>query len=154
MIVMYAMTEETIQAKVTEKSFERGEGYFNAGMVKRVIRRGDRLSARVHGSEWGLIYDTAVSLDGNDFTASCSCPYDWGSYCKHIVAVALTYIRDADAIEERPPLEETLSGMDADELRALALRMVEREPRMADVIDGLDLPGKEPDCDCEDCWWE
>ena len=151
---MDAITEETIQANATEKSFERGEGYYRVGMVESVIRRGDRLFARVHGSGWDVIYNTGIFLDTNDFTASCSCPYDWGGYCKHIVAVALTYIRDAGVIEERPPLEETLSGMDADELRALALRMVERNPRMADVIDGLDLSDEEPDCDCEDCWWE
>ena len=44
--------------------------------------------------------------------------------------------------------------MNADELRALALRMAERDPRMANVIDGLDHIDEEPDCDCEDSWRE
>ena len=148
------ITEEAIRSKVTEKSFERGEGYYDHGMVNYVVRRGDRLFARVQGSDWNLIYDTGVFLNGDDFTASCACPYDWGGYCKHIVAVALTYLRDSDTLEVRPPLEETLSGMDAGELRALALRMVERDPRMANVIDGLDHLDEEPDCDCDDFWWE
>ena len=148
-----AITEKTIRDKVQDSSFQRGERYYDHGMVDYVIRRGDRLFAKVHGSE-ELPYDTAVFLNGDTFTASCTCPYDWGGYCKHIVAVALTHLRDADSIEQRPPLEQTLSAMNADELRALALRMVERDPRMANVIDGLDHLDEEPDCDCEDHWWE
>ena len=131
------ITEETIRRKASEKSFERGEGYYRSGMVDYVVRRGDRLFAKVQGSDWDVCYDTGVFLDGDDFTASCTCPYDWGGYCKHIVAVALTFLRDADEIEDLSPLEKKLSKLDADELRALAIRMVETNPRMADVIDGF-----------------
>jgi len=33
----------------------------------------------------------------------CTCHYDWGGYCKHIVAVLLTFIRDRAEIADRPP---------------------------------------------------
>lgn len=149
---MDAMTEETIQANSTEKSFERGEAYYQRGMVEYAVRRGDRLFAKVQGSGWDARYDTAVFLTGDDFTASCTCPYDWGGYCKHIVAVALTYLRDAETLREQTPLEEKLSEFDADRLRALVIRMVERNPIMAGMIDRFDTPeGEIDDCDGASC---
>ena len=46
-----SITEELILTKVSEKSFKRGEEYFNWGLVESVVRRGSRLFAQVLGSE-------------------------------------------------------------------------------------------------------
>ena len=86
------------------------------------------------GSEWEP-YRVGVALQEDDFSASCTCPYDWGGYCKHVVAVLLTLIHDRDRITKRAPTEDLLSKLDTDELKALVIRMVESDPKLADVVD-------------------
>ena len=84
-ITVDAITEDAIRAKVTAKSFARGVDYYRQGAVAEATRRGNRLFARVQGSEWQP-YRVGVAIDGDgDFAAACTCPYDWGGYCKHIV---------------------------------------------------------------------
>ena len=128
------LTEELILAKVTEKSFERGEDYYDSGMVEAVVRRGSRLFAEVLGSEEDP-YHVGVAFREGDFEASCTCPYDWGGYCKHIVAVLLTWVHDRDLVAVRAPIEDLLAKLDADKLRALILQMVESDPGLSEAID-------------------
>ena len=128
--------EDDILEKFTEKSFERGRDYYDSGMVERAIRRGGRLFAEVQGSEWDP-YTVTATLNGRDFSASCSCPYDWGGFCKHIAATMLAFIHRADFFETGEPLEDALARLDAESLRALALRMIERKPDLVDTLDAF-----------------
>ena len=130
------ITEDDILERVTEKSFERGMDYYDSGMVESAVLRGNRLFAEVLGSEWDP-YLIGVTFRENDFNASCTCPYDWGGYCKHIVAVLLTFIHDRDRIDVRPPIEELVSKLDTEELRTLAIRMIESDPKLADIVDSF-----------------
>ncbi len=139
-----AIGVDDILPKFTEKSFARGENYYRLGMVERAVRRGDRLFSEVHGSEWDDLYTVSVALKGRDFSASCTCPYDWGGYCKHIAATMLAFIRGGDAFEVGEPLEDALARLDADSLRALALRMIESRPDLADVLDGFAARARRP----------
>ena len=133
------ITQEQILAKVTKKSFERGDAYFAEGLVEWMIRSGNRLFSEVQGSEWQP-YKVGITLKGDDFTAACSCPYDWEGYCKHIIATLLTYMSGSgvngnDDIETGTPIEDLLAGMSAEDLRALALLLVDADPRLVDVVD-------------------
>ena len=128
---------DDIIPKFTKKSFERGEHYYDLGMVERVIRRGGRLFAEVRGSGWDDLYAIAIALNGRDFSASCACPYDWGGYCKHIAATMLAFINGGDDFEVGEPVEDALARLDADELRALAIRMIESHPDLADILDAF-----------------
>ena len=127
---------DDIIPKFTEKSFERGVNYYKSGMIERVVRRGDRLFAEVWGSEMDDLYAVSVALKGRDFSASCSCPYNWGGYCKHIAAVTLKFIHGGDAFEDGgEPIEDILTRLDAERLRALALRMIESHPDLVETLD-------------------
>ncbi|MFQ6016281.1 MAG: SWIM zinc finger domain-containing protein, partial [Anaerolineae bacterium] len=87
------LTEYTVRHLATDQSFSRGEDYYHSGAVLEVLRRGDMLSAEVEGTSYEP-YQVTIRLDGGGVAdAECSCPYDWGGYCKHIVAVLLTYVR-------------------------------------------------------------
>ena len=136
MTSIMTITEDHILEKVTERSFERGMNYYDSKVVESPIQRGNRLFAEVLGSEWEP-YSVGVTFQEGDFNASCTCPYDWGGYCKHIVAVLLTFIHDRDQITVRPPTEDLLSKLAADELKALVIRMVESDPRLADFVDSF-----------------
>ena len=71
----------------------------------------------------------------DDFDASCTCPYGWGGYCKHIVAVLLTWIHDGAAVSRRTPIEDLLASLDAEGLRALVFKMIESNPEFSETVD-------------------
>lgn len=129
------MDEGGIQAHSSPESFRRGEDYYLQGAVLSMTRRGDTLHAEVAGSDFAP-YNIRVSFDEVGVVdATCNCPYEWGGWCKHIVAVLLAYTRGPEEVEELPALEETLSGLDRDQLQKLLLKLAEREPALAEIIE-------------------
>ena len=136
MINQDKITEAAIRAKVTEQSYDRGVDYYHAGAVESATLRGSQLFAAVQGTEWDP-YQVGVTFTGNDFTASCTCPYDWGGYCKHIVATLLTASDDDSpiSIDVKSPIADLLDPLDAESLRALIHQLVEDNPALAEVVD-------------------
>jgi uncharacterized Zn finger protein len=127
--------EATIRQYASADSFGRGRAYARQGAVSDLARRGQRLQAAVQGSE-DEPYQVDITFDEDGVAmVDCTCPYDWGGWCKHIVAVLLVALDQPAAIEERPPLEETLAGLDRDQLQALLLRLAEQNAAAADAIE-------------------
>lgn len=109
------LTETSIRAGATVESFRRGQEYYDQGAVVFLARRGDVIEAEVEGSQ-PEPYSVRVEFDEGGVTmALCDCPYDWGGWCKHIVATLLACLHEPESIEERPPLEQLLSGLDRDQ---------------------------------------
>ncbi len=132
-----SFTEAIIHQYATQESFQRGHEYYQRGAVLSLVKRGQMLQAEVEGSE-DLPYGVFCQLEaGGTITATCTCPYDWGGWCKHIVATCLAMIHQPDMIEERPLLADVLSPLDREQLQSLVLKLAEREPPLADVIEHL-----------------
>ena len=130
------MDESVIQTHSSPESFRKGEDYYHQGAVLSVIRRGDTLHAEVAGNDF-TPYEVRVAFDeAGVVDATCSCPYEWGGWCKHIVAVLLAHARDPETVRELPALQETLSGLDRDQLRGLLLKLAEYDPSLTSVIEG------------------
>ena len=129
-------TDDDIRAKATEQSYERGVAYYDGGMVEEAVQRGKQLFAKVQGSEWDP-YRICVTFTDYDYTATCTCPYDWEGYCKHIVATLITVIDDSSSVPIviRAPIADLLAGLDADALRALVHQLIEADPALADIVD-------------------
>lgn len=90
--------EDAVRALATEESFARGRDYARRGAVSGLVRRGDRLSADFEGSEF-MSYTVTLELhEGGIARTRCSCPYDWGGACKHVIAVLLEYLKAPDAV--------------------------------------------------------
>lgn len=129
------LTEAAIRSLTTSQSFSRGEEYYRAGAVLDLERRGDTLLAQVEGSSYEP-YDVTIKLDaGGIVQAHCTCPYDWGGYCKHIVAVLLTYVRQPTKIQERPPVAALLADLDRDALIGLLTALLDEHPYLADWVE-------------------
>ena len=129
------LTEFLVRQYTIPQSFERGMDYYERGAVLSVIRRGQQLLAEVEGSQY-VPYRVRVTFDADGIReVTCSCPYDWGGWCKHIVAVLLTCIHNPETIEERPPIEALLADLDRDQLQALVLRLVEQQPDLVDTVE-------------------
>jgi len=74
--------------EVDQKILERGRDYYEHGCVKDLVKiQKGKWLAKVHGNN---IYEVIVETKDNEILNSeCNCPYDWGSICKHEVAVFL-----------------------------------------------------------------
>lgn len=71
---------------------QRGRRYYRSGAVTECTEEGGEITAEVQGSE---NYRVRMEIDDDGTIGShrCSCPYDYGEFCKHEVAV-LYYLRD------------------------------------------------------------
>ena len=122
------LDDAAIRKNASEESFQRGRDYCEQGAVGAVTLRGRQLLAEVQGSRYEP-YRVEVTLSaGAILNAHCSCPYDWGGYCKHIVATLLTCINERDRIDERPTIGAVLAELDRDQLQALVSTLAERQP--------------------------
>ena len=77
------------ESQIEGKILARGQRYFDDGLVIDMwAETPNRYQAVVDGS---ITYDVEIHLDskGEVVFHNCDCPYDWGEYCKHEVAVLL-----------------------------------------------------------------
>ena len=134
------LTEKQIRERANDQSFQKGKAYYKSGAIYNPALQttpgGVTLTAQCEGSS-APSYRLRAELDeGGVRSASCTCPYDWGGDCKHIVALLLMYIYDPDEFSEQKSVNELLADMEKDALVALILRLVERAP---DLYDALEL---------------
>lgn len=83
---------DEFEEEMTSRSLERAYDYVDEHRIGGLEEVSAGLfHAEVHGSE---LYDVDIRLRDNDIVfASCTCPYDYDGYCKHIGAALLT-LRD------------------------------------------------------------
>jgi uncharacterized Zn finger protein len=84
-----------------EKSYARGEEYFEDGRVDSLAENAGVVSARVQGNE---TYEVKLWAEDGELTSSCTCPWaEEGNFCKHCVAVGLAWLaRDRAAAKGEP----------------------------------------------------
>ena len=102
------ITHQSLESMATAESFARGEDYYYQDSVEELTFDGRRFTARVLGT---YPYRVEISGTPTDTYTHCSCPYDWGGICKHIVAVGLAILDDkfedeSDEYEEAVVVEE------------------------------------------------
>lgn len=115
-------------------AYERGVAYYEEGRVARLSVVGDRITARVDGTE---AYDVRLRKTPLGFDGACTCPASEGfDFCKHCVAVALAVeARDAvmqsteaNAAEDR--ICAYLSGLSSDALIDIVLGALDGAPEL------------------------
>lgn len=129
------ITPDLLVANASEKSVERGEEYYETGMVLAVIRRGDAFLAEVEGSEYGPYRVQVHTKKGRVADATCTCPFEWGGWCKHIVAVMLQLQNEPETVEVRPTLAELLEGVPQARLLALITEVADEHPEVVEWIE-------------------
>lgn len=103
------LTENDITSLFTPRSWSRARSYFRKRRVHEARRLGTTLLAKVQGAR---LYDVEIEVADGKVDATCSCPYNWGGYCKHVGAVLLTWIHR--------PHEFSVSEAKAEELEVEA----------------------------------
>jgi uncharacterized Zn finger protein len=129
------VTEASIRQHASADSYHRGREYYDQGAVLSIVRRDQQLQAEVEGSQYEP-YRVQITYDaGGIAQALCSCPYDWGGWCKHIVATLLAALHSPATVEERPSMQMLLAGLEREQLQALLLHLVEQQPVLADLVE-------------------
>lgn len=131
----HELSQEQIESRAFDKIFPRGEALFENGAISHTVRRGDEISARCRGSYpqpyrvWAALADSEIAAAG------CSCEYDWGGDCKHIVALLLTYLRHPERFVEGEPLRDALMSREKEHLLDIIEEMIILHPELEEIIE-------------------
>ena len=129
------LTEDQIQERCTKTVFSRGEGYFYNEAIENAIFHDSTLSATCQGSE-ETPYRVSVELTPTGIAdAACSCPYDWGGDCKHIVALLLTYVHEIDEIHSVEPILTAIAEKPKTTLLGIISELLKREPTLLPILE-------------------
>ncbi|MEM7345920.1 MAG: hypothetical protein AAF485_16900 [Chloroflexota bacterium] len=121
------LTISDIQARCSDASYERGEQYYN--LVEHRLRLPDGLEARVSGSS---VYRITIHEAKQGLITMCSCPYNWGGDCKHIVATLLNWIRQPERFITTEDLKTALNKRKKADLVALLDDICRIYPHLVD----------------------
>ncbi|MGH2530757.1 MAG: SWIM zinc finger family protein [Thermomicrobiales bacterium] len=135
------ITAEHVKSQTDPPSFSRGKNYQRRGMIYDASLRGTQLRAMCGGSSGGPYHVQATLVTPKSKRASpiadwyCDCPR--GGFCKHVVALLLTWIETPDDVEQRPPLAHVLADKSREELVVLLAQLVDRLPEADELLDRI-----------------
>lgn len=129
------LTESMIRASASTQSFQRGQEYYEGGAISNTAIQGSVLTGECEGTS-APYYSVRVELDeGGVVAAHCTCPYEFGGYCKHIVALLLTYLHAPQQFAIRAEPAEMLAELDRDDLIALLTKLLRDRPELHDWLE-------------------
>ena len=114
----------------------RGYEYYEDGLVKDVLLKGNIVTAKVLGTD---AYDVSVEIDNGIFIdGDCTCPYaSDGSYCKHMAA--LLYYLDNENLDENnnyttkeKKIRDSLKNINKKELDAFLVELLTEDRNIYD----------------------
>ncbi len=128
-------SEQAIGARVGEQNFQRGYQYFRNDAIIQPRKQGMTLKAQCEGSR-PAPYRVQVTFDAQGISAAhCSCPVGDGGYCKHAVALLLTWLALPETFIEVEDLDVTLARRSKDDLIALIKQMLKKEPGLERLVE-------------------
>lgn len=141
------VTEVDLRRFTDASSFSNGKSYQRGGAISRTMLRGALISGLCQGSSGGP-YRVEAELVPRDAPRreqiagwSCTCPR--GGFCKHIVALLLTWIATPERFAPRREVAELLAAKSREELLALLTDILERQPELIDYVEAA-LPAPAP----------
>lgn len=124
----FLISEDSILEYCDPSSWSRGQNYFKSKMIYDATLVDNALYAKCEGS-MSEDYNIRVILskDGID-DYLCTCPR--GDFCKHIVALMLTYIYNFDAIRviDLKKQREKLNRLSKEELIDYMMKILQENP--------------------------
>jgi uncharacterized Zn finger protein len=129
-----SLTKTDVRNWTEQRFYDRGENYVRQGRIQRPRRSNALLKAECQGSRPSP-YHVEAELDTEGIAwAECSCPMGGGGYCKHVVALLLTWVQSPKDFTETPSLDETLQDCSKETLVTLIQKMVGRHPDLEQLV--------------------
>ena len=138
------ITESMIHVGASPESFRRGEEYYREGTISNTAIQQDTLLSGECAGTYSPYYRVQVELDeAGIVSASCTCLYEYGGYCKHIVALLLTYLHHPKSFILRKAPEELLADLDRNDLTSILTKLIQEQPELYDRIEAItSVPSK------------
>lgn len=115
------LSEVIVKRLASPRSFERGVAYLGERRVGPLRTGARRVSATVQGAE---DYTVELCADEGSLRFACSCPIGVeGAFCKHCVAVALSWLEEEDP--SGPTLDDARTYLEALPSSSLAELLVD-----------------------------
>src|SRR5579859_1409575 len=140
-----ALSEADIQASTNEQSYQKGYTYYLDHNIIEPTLSDSVLRAFCHGSERNPYRVEATLLPASETSnrklaaTNCSCPR--GGFCKHLVALLLTWLHQPESFIVRSGLMARLSMKTHEELVALLEELLRRQYDIQSLVEMLiELP--------------
>ncbi len=128
------LTTTDVRHWTEQRFYDRGKTYVRQDRIQRPRRTDTRLKAECQGSRPSP-YHVEAELDADGIAwAECSCPMGGGGYCKHVVALLLTWVESPEEFASTPPLHDALADCSKDTLIGLIQKMVDRHPNLEQLV--------------------
>jgi len=118
------ITEDIINDLASGTSLRKGYSYFHDGAVVKLWIESGAYRAHVEGSE---LYTVTVSEKKGSIQTDCTCPYDWGGVCKHVVAAMLAIVHDKGIKKHKrdtKDIKALIEKVDAGRLKAFLFEIL------------------------------
>ncbi|BCW95874.1 MAG: SWIM zinc finger family protein [Fimbriimonadales bacterium] len=133
----FSVREEQIAPRLSPEAYSRALQLYHEHAVEQVVQRGRQITAQVRGFHQPF-YTVNIALGEEGVqSATCTCVYEFGEWCKHIGAVLLTCIRNPERVETLEPIETLLHALDAETLRQILLELAQQGGEIAQRIEVL-----------------
>jgi hypothetical protein len=128
-------TETDVRNIATSNSFARGRSLFREEAIFNTRREGNTLYGHCEGN-YAPFYNVQVVTNEKGLAYGvCSCPYEGGGECKHVVALCLAYLDKPESFAESKPVQNTLESRSKEQLISLIETIVKHYPQVRDLIE-------------------
>ncbi len=140
------LTFQNFETVIDPEILERGWQYYQSGHVRNLAKENEGLwTARVKGT---MTYDVVIEqTPADDLECECTCPYDWGPYCKHVAAVLYAIKEQSGGVVEttaraakspkqksKDRLRAILEGLSREDLIAILTQQFEKDDAFASRV--------------------
>ena len=129
------ITKNDVTRWTNSTYFQRGQNYYNIGAIYNQRSQGMSIKSQCSGSQAGFYRQEVEFSNKGIKNADCSCPIGGGGYCKHAVALLLTWVNDPDSFTEMESLDSSLEKRSKAELIAIIKEMLEQEPELSSLLE-------------------
>lgn len=136
-----AITSEAIAAYVDSTVLRRSHEYVGRSLFDRVLT-GSQIRARCKGSMPTPYVVTATLANGQVLRSTCTCPYE--GVCKHVGALLLAWLGDADSFEMLESIDTLLERLNRAQLQMIVKRLAQRDPTVQTMVAQLANPPTSP----------
>ncbi|MGM0411365.1 MAG: SWIM zinc finger family protein, partial [Bacillota bacterium] len=124
-------TKEILKNLANQQSFQKGINYYENNMVNNPIIDDNTIKAEVYGSH-ASTYEVEINIK-NPLINHCTCPYDWGGVCKHIIALGLTWLNHKEKFRDlkeqknnlKTELEEYFEVLNKNDLKNIIIELIQ-----------------------------
>lgn len=127
------LTPSSLRSAAGGRSYSRGEDYFENGAVRHLYCDGIQLTGDVSGTH---VYHTSITVVKGELDGKCTCPMGRvGDFCKHLVALGLTYLKENQKAETNKSAFRWKDFLKSCEREGLIKIILEMSPNNTNVIE-------------------